>query len=248
MQNTYYLGEGAYSIILEEKMEIKEPAVGICVLTFRRPELLINMLLQIKERTLYQNYKVYIVIDHEEDRITLKKIEESRIVETLPIEKIEMFSSSAEAVKVVNRGYSIGDEPYFVWLNDDMEVEEGWLREAMKCMQSFPDKEGLVIFRDGIQNGRNATAGLISRNYIKTKLNNIFQNEIYKHYYADTELFMKSRMINKVKYCPAAIVWHNHPGGKGNHKIKPDDVYIQSSFLVKIDQRIYNLRKKKGFK
>jgi len=229
-------------------MKTKEPTIGICVSTFRREELLIKMLLQIKERTFYQNYKVYIVIDHEEDRRTLKKIEESRIIEILPIEKIEMFPSSVEAVKVVNRGYSIGDEPYFVWFNDDMEVEEGWLREAMKCMQTFPDKEGLVVFQDGIQNGRNACAGLISRNYIKMKLNGIFHNEIYEHYYADTELFGKSRMINKVKYCPAAIVWHNHPGGKGNHKVKADDVYIQSRFLVERDRKIFNLRKREGFK
>jgi len=229
-------------------MKIDEPAVGICIATFRRQELLIKMLLQIKERTLYQNYKVYIVIDYEEDRRTLKKIEESRIIEILPIEKIEMFPSSAEAVKVVNRGYSIGDEPYFVWFNDDMEVEEGWLQEAMKCMQTFPDKEGLVVFQDGIQNGRNACAGLTSRNYIKMKLNGIFHNEIYKHYYADTELFRKSKMINKLKYCPAAIVWHNHPSGKGNHKVKPDDVHIQSKSLVEKDRGIFNLRKKEGFK
>jgi len=89
------LGKGKSGFILEEKMKTKEPAVGICVATFKRPELLIKMLLRIKEKTLYQNYKVYIVIDHEEDRITLKKIEESKITEILPIEKIEMFPLSS---------------------------------------------------------------------------------------------------------------------------------------------------------
>jgi len=228
-------------------MKIDKPAIGICVATFRRSELLIKMLLQIKERTLYKNYKVYIIIDHEEDSVTLKKIEESKIVELLPIEKIEMFPSSVECIKVVNRSYSIGDDPYFVWLNDDMEVEEGWLQEAMKCMQTFPNKEGLVTFQDGIQNGRDAPSGLISRNYIKTKLRGIFHNEIYKHYYADTELFRKSRMMNMVKYCPASIVWHNHPGARGKHKVEADDVFKQSRFLAEKDREIFNSRKKRGF-
>lgn len=231
-----------------EKDENEKPAVGICVATFKRPELLIKMLSWIKERTLYQNYKIYIIIDYEEDRRTLKKIEESKIAEILPIEKIEMFPSRVECIKVVNRSYSIGDEPYFVWLNDDMEVEEGWLREAMKCMQTFPDREGMVVFQDGIQNGRNAPCGLISRNYIKTKLNGIFHNEIYKHYFSDTELFKKSIMIHGVKYCPAAVVWHNHFTAKGDHKVAKDDVYIQSLLLWEEDQEIFNSRKKEGFK
>jgi len=249
MQNTYYVDKGTYNFILgKEKMKIKEPAVGICVSTFRRPGNLIKMLLQVKERTLYQNYKVYIVIDHEEDKRTLKKIEESKIAEILPIEKIEMFPARVECVKVTNRDYSIGDEPYFVWLNDDMEVEEGWLQEAMKCMQTFPDKEGLVVFQDGIQDGRNACIGLISRNYIKTKLNGIFFNEIYKHYYADTELFRKSVWIHGVKYCPTAIVWHLHPTAKGIHKVKTDDIYTESMLLWGRDKEIFILRKKDGFK
>jgi len=129
-----------------------------------------------------------------------------------------------------------------------MEVEENWLREAMKCMQTFPDKEGMVVFQDGIQNGRNAPVGLISRNYIKTKLNGIFHNEVYKHYFADTELFRKSVWIHGVKYCPTAVVWHNHFTARGDRKVAKDDVYIQSLLLWERDQEIFNSRKKDGFK
>lgn len=229
-------------------MRVNEPAVGICVVTFKRPELLVKMLSWVRERTLYENYKIYIIIDHEDDNATLKILERYRIAEKIVIEKIEMFPSPAECVKATNRCYSIGEEPYFVWLSDDMEVERGWLREAMKCMQGFPDREGLIVFKDGIQDGRNACAGLISRNYIKTKLKGVLLNEIYKHYYADTELFVKSKMIDRVKYCPASIVWHNHPSTEGCHKAETDDVYTQSMLMWGRDEEIFNSREKEGFK
>ena len=229
-------------------MEIDEPAVGICVVTFRRPKLLVKMLAQIRERTLYGSYKVYVIIDHEEDRTTLKVLERDEVIKKMAIEKIEMFPSSAECVKATNRCYSIGEEPYFVWLSDDMEVEREWLREAMKCMQTFPFGEGLVVFQDGIQNGRNACAGLISRAYIKKELGSIFYNEIYKHFNADTELFMKSKMRGGIKYCPTSIVWHNHWSGKGNHKVKTDNVYTQSLPLLGGDSAIFKNRIKEGFK
>ena len=137
-------------------MKEKIPEVGVCIVTFRRPEKLIKMLSGIKKNTRYKNYKAYIIIDYEENWDTLKEIERSGIKKSLPIEKIEMFPSPAECVKTTSRSYSIGDEPFFVWISDDMVVEAGWLQEAMKCMQTFPDGEGLVVFQDGIQNGRNS--------------------------------------------------------------------------------------------
>jgi len=229
-------------------MKIDEPAIGICVITFKRPELFVKLLAQIKERTLYENYKIYIIIDYEEDRRTLKILEKEKITKKMSIEKIEMFPSQVECVKATNRCYSIGKESYFVWISDDMEVERGWLQEAMKCMQTFPDREGLIVFQDGVQNGRNATAGLISRNYIKTELNNIFQNEIYKHFRADTELFRKSRAIDRVKYCPTSIVWHRHWGKKSKYRSEKDMVYTQSDRWQKRDRAIFVARAKGGFK
>jgi len=229
-------------------MKIDEPAVSICVVTFRRPELFLKMLLQIKEKTLYKNYKIYIIIDHEEDEITLKALKENGITGGLSVERIEMFSSPAECTKATNRCYSIGKEPYFAYLSDDMEVGVGWLREAMKCMQTFSDKEGLIVFQDGVQNGRNACAGLISRNYIKTKLNGIFHNEIYKHFCADTELFRKSKMIDKVKYCPTSIVWHRHWGKKSKYRSEKDVVYTQSDRWRKRDRAVFAERTREGFK
>ena len=225
-----------------------EPAVGICVVTFRRPRQLINMLLQIKERTLYANYKVYIIIDYEDDGLTLKALEENGVAEKINIERIEMFLFSVESVKAINRCYSIGKEPYFVWLSDDMEVEKGWLQKAMKCMQASLNGNGMVTFHDGIQNGKNACAGLISRNYIKAELGGIFQNEVYIHFYADSELSRKSEMRGKSKYCSESIVWHNHWGGKGSHRgVQKDGVYIQSGRWRKRDRAVFVERKKDSF-
>ena len=229
-------------------MKVDEPAIGICVVTFRRPELLLQMLLQIKKRTLYKNYKIYIIIDHEEDRVTLKALKESEIIGGLSDEKIEMFPSQVECVKATNRCYSIGEEPYFVYLSDDMEVEIGWLREAMKCMQVSLTGEGLVLFQDGVQNGRNACAGLISRNYIKAELGGIFYNEIYKHFRADTELFRKSKAIDRVKYCPTSIVWHRHWSAPGKHRSEKDVIYAQSDHWRKRDKAIFAERAREGFK
>lgn len=237
---------------------MENPAIGVCIVTFKRPKLLIKMLSQIKERTLYKNYKIYAIIDYEEDDRTFKELQKEGIVGKLPldrsveengkIKKIEMFASPQECVRATNRCYSVGDEPYFVWLSDDMEVEKNWLREAMKCMQTFPDGEGLVVFKDGVQNGRNACAGLISRNYIKTKLRNIFYNEIYRHFSADTELFARSKSVDGIKYCPNSVVWHNHWGAKGKHKSEKDIVYTQSRHLLKEDRETLRKRAKEGFK
>lgn len=224
-----------------------EPAVGVCVVTFRRPALLIKMLLQLKAKTLYENYRVYIIIDHEEDEITLDALRKANIAKEAMVKGIEMFPFPVECVAANNRCYSIGNEPYFAWISDDMEVEVGWLREAMKCMQTFSNKKGLVLFHDGIQNGQSAVAGLISRDYIRTELGGIFQNESYIHYFGDTELSRKSKMRNKAKYCPTSIVWHNHPDAKGGHKVREDKVYTGSMRFWVRDRGIFLDRKKKGF-
>jgi len=226
----------------------KEHAVGVCIVTFRRPKQLVKLLKSIKKNTLYGHYKIYIIIDYENDLITIKTLNELKLVGELPIRKIEMFQTSVECVKTTNRCYSIGREPYFVWISDDMEVERGWLKEAMKCMMTFPNEKGLVTFRDGLQDGRNSPAGLISRRYIQKELGGIFYNEIYMHFGADTELFKRSQMRNKVKYCPKSIVWHNHWGGHGKHKSKKDEIYAYSDRWRKQDRRIFARRKKEGFK
>ncbi len=227
---------------------MNEPAVAVCIVTFRRPKQLVNLLCSIKKNTVYKNYSVYIIIDYESDLITLKKVKDLSIVKRLPIKKIEMFPAPVECVKATNRCYSIVEEPYFVWISDDMEVERGWLKEAMACMMTFPNEKGLVTFQDGIQNGRNSPAGLISRRYIQKELGGIFYNELYMHFGADTELFKKSKMRNKVKHCPTSIVWHNHWGGKKGHKSEKDVIYTYSDQWRKRDRRIFEKRKKEDFK
>lgn len=224
--------------------------IGICIVTFKRPQQLLKTLLQIKERTRYPNYNIYVIVDFESDKPTLNALQESGLIEKLPIKKVEMFPSSAECVKATNRCYSIGKEPYFAWLSDDMEVEEGWLQEAMKCMQTFLDKQGLVVFKDGIQNGRNACAGLVSRSFINKGLNDIFMNEIYIHFGADLELFRKCKLVNKVKYCPSSVVWHNHWAHptKSGKKVERDFIYEQSMKWRKRDDDILEERTRKDFK
>ena len=224
--------------------------IGICIVTFKRPQQLLKTLLQIKERTRYSNYDIYIIVDFESDNLTLNILQESGFIEGFSIKKVEMFSASAECVKATNRCYSIGKEAYFAWLSDDMEVEEGWLQEAMKCMETFPDKQGLIVFKDGIQNGRNACAGLVSRNFINKRLNDLFMNEIYIHFGADLELFRRCKLINKVKYCPSSVVLHNHWAHptKSGKKIERDIIYEQSMKWRKRDDAILEERTRKDFK
>lgn len=224
------------------------PAVGVCVVTYKRPAQLAKLLQRLKVATVYPRYRVYVIIDYEEDRRTLKSLQENKLFGRTPLEKVEMFPSSAECVKATNRSYSIGDEPFFAWMSDDMEPEQGWLQEAMKCMATFPDGEGLVVFQDGIQNGRNACAGLISRNFIDTKLEGIFQSEAYVHFCADRELFTRSKRLERVKYCPTSMVWHNHPSSKGEHKSEDDSVYATSLPLWPTDKRMFQKRALRGFK
>jgi len=223
---------------------MSEPAVGICVVTYKRPQQLLKALSWIQERTRYPNYKLYVIIDHEEDSATIGALVRSRFTDYT----VEMFTSRVECVKATNRCNSIGDEPYFVYLSDDMEVEEGWLQEAMKCMQTIPNGNGLVVFKDGIQNGRNACAGLISRNYIRAHLGGIFYNEVYVHFSADTELFKKSRTRNRLRYCPTSVVWHNHWGGSGGHKSGKDVIYTGSRYLLAADRAMLRKRIQEEFR
>ncbi len=221
-----------------------EPEVGVCMLTYKRPQQLIKALSWIKERTTYPNYKIYVIIDYESDSATLHTLKTSPFAK----EHIEMFSSRAECVKATNRCYSIGKEPYFVYLSDDMEVTKGWLTKAMKCMQTFPDKNGLVVFKDGIQNGNNACAGLVSREYVRTGLGDTLFHPQYVHYCGDTELFRRSKLMDKVKYCPTSVVWHRHFQAQGVHKVAKDAVYTDSLPVWPGDRKILAERTQRGFK
>lgn len=133
-----------------------------------------------------------------------------------------LYKPQQECVKMTNNCYKVTKAlgcDLFCFLNDDMEVQPGWLKAAKKTYdKAFPDGMGLVGFNcyaelppggDSI-----CCAGLTSVRFIEEEseagLNGVFFDELYVHNEADGDLTYRAMLLNKWAWSRGAKVQHRH--------------------------------------
>ena len=134
-----------------------------------------------------------------------------------------------ETVQANFEGYT-----HFVYTCMDYFPGRDYLALALMAMTEF--KAGLVGFNDGKWHGKNATAGLVSKEFI---LNNYPSKTMfhtgYKFHGADPDLTECAMRKNKYVYCPAAVM------------IEVDYEKDFRSNKMDIDQKLYYAREHRGF-
>ncbi len=218
----------------------EQPHVTIIIPTRNRLERLKWCLQQIAVNTHYPNYDVVVIVDDDPQTAqwagSLRQKGRWRVV---------VNEKQREWVACTIGGVSLAIDDYIVYFADDVEVERGWLTEAMKTMlSSFGDGVGLVSFQDGIQNENLAPHGLVSKRMAEYFGGDLFHPG-YRHYYGDTELTAKAKALNRFAYSERARIKHVHPIVD---KTVDDDVYRDSMGKCwQRDEYLFRARKERGF-
>jgi hypothetical protein len=184
--------------------------INVCIMTRNRLKRLIESIRLIKENTEGVEYRLSILFDDDRESYdycySLRKIIGYECY---------LYSPQQECVMMTNNCFRLTKAlklNHFVFLNDDMEVQKGWLKNAMRDFkEAFPDDKGVVSF-NMLPRGGDAicVAGLTSVSYVEECLNDNFFDMTFVHNEADGEFSYRSMFLNKFKWSKSAQVLHNH--------------------------------------
>lgn len=128
-----------------------------------------------------------------------------------------------------------------VWcLNDDVILKNDALKILNdKFLELYPQLNGLLQPRDGIQEGNVATLP-----FCHAKIMKHLTHEGYHHNFADQEFTMRMKAADLYTYVPEAVVEHNH---WINGKATQDKTYTDSQTRFEKDQKLFTNRLQNGF-
>lgn len=135
--------------------------VSIIILNWNGKEHLKNCLLSIRNNTNYPSYEV-IVVDQGSVDGSLEMIKrdfpEVRLIEN---------PENVGIPKASNQAFNIARGDYFFLLGNDTEVFEGWMENAVKIMESYPE----ICTVGSTQMGINDMKTYVSRDTLKKRAN-----------------------------------------------------------------------------
>lgn len=145
-----------------------------------------------------------------------------------------------------NLGYRETDEPWLLFVGDDVHFYLGWFEAAL---QAAGDKYAFVSTNDlgnrAVMAGLHATHPMILRTWIDNHGASFdgaatVCHEGYSHWYVDNEWTLVAKRAGQFVYCPDAIVEHLHPlWGKSSN----DHVYQRGQAASQKDQQLWLTRK-----
>jgi GT2 family glycosyltransferase len=99
------------------------------------------------------------------------------------------------------------------FLGDDTIPQRGFLKNAIKAMDTLPDGWGLVGFDDNIRlrGQHKAAAHWLGHKKLLPLLDGEFFNTGYKHCWCDNELTVRASELGRYVFCEEAYVYHDHP-------------------------------------
>jgi len=99
------------------------------------------------------------------------------------------------------------------FLGDDTIPERGFLKNAIKAMESLPDGWGMVGFDDNIRirGTYKAAAHWLCDKKLLPFLDGEFFHTGYKHCWCDNELAIRASELGRYVFCKEAFVYHDHP-------------------------------------
>lgn len=214
--------------------------VSIIITSRYRPERLARCIQSIYDNASWRaKFEVVVVVDDDQSTFDYFK-DDGRI-------KLIQTVEHSDNIVATNLGVASSKYEYIIYMNDDMVVQtKGFIRKAVQHFnETFPDGYGLLAFRDGIQNGNQATVGMTTKSFIKKYLpeGKLYYSK-FKHYFCDTLLTVIAHTKFKYAYCSDIFILHEHEiNGYGT-----DKVYSDARPLWQHDEDIYKeeLRKITG--
>lgn len=144
-------------------------------------------------------YELQVIVAVDDDRQTLEIMQVLGVTISYCIER----RGKSQAW---NDGLALARGDYIVSLADDVQVEPGWLREALVVM---PEGGGLVGFND--THTRKPTHWIASRNWIIEGMGGVMAWPCYLTSHNDVETHERAVRAGRYAWAEKAIARHDHP-------------------------------------
>jgi len=195
--------------------------VNVCFMSRRRIARLTTAIQFVERNTKGVDYRISLLFDDDPEAYEHFKTSGHNCY---------LYSPQQECVKMTNKSYIVTKElglDYFVFLNDDMEVQENWLMYALEDYKSaFPDDRGCVSFNMIPGGDTLCVAGLTSVGFVDNVLGGTFFNEVFVHNEGDSEFTYRVFKAKRFKWSEKSRVFHNH---YMNGTAPIDETYTNSS-------------------
>lgn len=229
----------------------------IGIATYKRIEKLKRLLHSLKNQT-YQDFIIHIVCDNKDQETAnyLLGLYEHRAGHiSLSINDSHKFVVGAWNYVVRNYINTFVDFDGFIGLVDDVELRPNALEEIVKCHKdNFPDTDGVVGFNQKCYGHSSYTFKWFGQTLIGKKFIERYENvdylyyaPMYKHFYADEELWHYASSLKKFVNCEHAILDHDHPSFTGTVD-ETHNIIRKGEFSPKEhDMKLWKERQEKGY-
>lgn len=138
-----------------------------------------------------------------------------------------------------------GDWDIILLASDDMIPQvRGWDTVIASAMlANFSDLDGVLWFNDGHQ--KNISTFCIHGRRYHERFNYIYHPS-YISLWCDNEYTEVARNLNKLKYYPNVLFYHDHPIWTGNNA-RRDKLYNDNESFYNVDKKNYLARKRHNF-
>lgn len=147
-------------------------------------------------------------------------------------------------IKTFNQAVVDNKADFYVYVAQDASPGRDWLKLGLETIRS--EKKGLLAFNDGKWQGKLASFGLISQEFINEHgYDGKPLNPSYKSHYADTELTLIAKENNQLAYNPNAVLMEVDPD-KESKSVNTDDKKLfgerkLTNFDGKVSQELSNI-------
>lgn len=202
--------------------------IAVLIPTYRRPEKLQALLMNIHEATETPHH-VYFIVENTDEPT-------KRVLNIMVGDYTAVYGDFGSCARAMNAGYQASTEPYLHTGNDDLRYHGGWDLEALAVNQP------IVGTNDG--HGRMTCFAFVWRSYIEEH-SGVFDrpNTLYHEYasqYVDTELAEYAKARGVWGEAPDSITEHMHWEFGEADRNHPN--YLKAADTCAADAAIYEQR------
>lgn len=218
---------------MKSKLAISVPTLD----RYKRLEWIVE---NIHKTTNELDYNIYFIAE-DNDTETIKEV--NRIKKEYG--SVNLIKSTGRNINAaVNEMYRQTKEELIYLSCDDLEFTPGWLTPCLNVMEENP-KIMIVGTYDGYTSGEANSGYLIKREYVDNHscvvdCPKTIYNEVYEHFYADTELYYTGKTRGVYQFCKASVVYHQHYSLA--NKYQRDATAEHNELPAEKDRQEYNKR------
>lgn len=207
--------------------------IAVIVPVMRRPQNVDRLVASLHASTDLAD--IYFVVDHDDEA------EMEAVMDNPDCHMIVNYSDSRTFATKCNLGYRETDEPWCLFVGDDVRFHPGWAEEALWVGQSAAFVSTNDLGNRSVMRGLYAVHPMIARWWLDSHGASwdgpgTVCHEGYNHWYVDREWSAVAQKAGQFEFAPRAIIEHMHP--IFNKGVK-DDVYQLGQSSNQMDRQLW---------